>query len=919
MKQFASLSLLSIALFSTHTEAKQSLTFNDVFDFKQAKHHTLSDNGQFLAFSAEPYRGDSQGQVYSLASQKLIAEIAGGTKPSINKNALWVGFTVTPSLLESESSSKDEKKKLTNKLVLVNTQSGAQLSFEKVVDYQISDDGNWLAYRKKEKPAKNKKSDDKPSASLKADKDDKAHTLYLVNLTNQQATSYDAVLDYDFAADSMKLLVSQTFQDGANNQISLIEVSDTPKQTPLIQEPGLTTAQIDWHPNKASVAFTASNYLNDDMRRRDYTLYLWQQDSNQLSTITPQYQNWFVGKQAKLSWSLNGERLYFEATPQKTNKVTKKKYKTAADLTDFDVVRDQRGLTIWHPEDDYIKPREKKQWQEKQKYIHYQAVYHLADGKSIQLETPEVGSVSVHKEATHLLGRSNLAYRKEETHNGFFNDFFAVDVATGNKQLIIKKSRFAPSLSPNGQFTVYQKGSEIVFKNLSKNTEQVVTQGINAEFIDKSHDYPSEQPAFGVAGWSKDNNTFYLYDKYDIWAFDSASLQGARLTKGYLTQTQYRIVNLNKSEIGIADDAKLTLSSYNLDNKQSGIASLNLATKQLKAELTGEAKYTVVTKAKDADTLLFTKQDYHTYPDFWVTSIDFANKAKVTNLNPQIAQFNWGEKPELVDYKGYNGNPLKGVLIKPAGYKKGDKVPVVIYFYRFMTDRMYDFPKMELNHRPNFPMFTSNGYAVFLPDIEFEIGHPGKSSTQTMINAAQKLIDMGVAHPDKIGLQGHSWAGYQSAFMITQTDMFKAVVSGAPVSNMTSAYSGIRLKTGLARQFQYETGQSRIGKNLFEARDLYIENSPVFFADKVNTPIMIMFGDRDDAVPWDEGVQYYLALKRANKDVIFLQYHDEPHHLKKFPNQLDFSIRMMEYFEHHLKGKPAPDWIKQGEAYQSED
>ena len=228
---------------------------------------------------------------------------------------------------------------------------------------------------------------------------------------------------------------------------------------------------------------------------------------------------------------------------------------------------------------------------------------------------------------------------------------------------------------------------------------------------------------------------------------------------------------------------------------------------------------------------------------------------------------------------------------------------------------MYDFHKMELNHRPNFPMFTSNGYAVFLPDIRFEVGHPGRSSTKTMINAAQKLIDLGIADPDKIGLQGHSWAGYQSAFMVTKTDMFKAVVSGAPVSNMTSAYSGIRLKSGLARQFQYETGQSRIGKNLFEAPELYIENSPVFFADKVNTPIMIMFGDKDGAVPWQEGIQYYLALRRAGKDAIFLQYEGEPHHLKKFPNQVDFSIRMMEYFDHHLKGKPAPVWMQKGEDF----
>jgi dipeptidyl aminopeptidase/acylaminoacyl peptidase len=437
-------------------------------------------------------------------------------------------------------------------------------------------------------------------------------------------------------------------------------------------------------------------------------------------------------------------------------------------------------------------------------------------------------------------------------------------------------------------------------------------------FANDQHDYPSEQPGYGFAGWSSDSQTLYAYSKHDIWAFDVTTLQAQRLTNGYQTNTRYRVRNLDKNTIAFDAADTLLVSAFNLQNKQTGVATLDLSDNTLIHVLSGEAKFDLVSKAKETDTLIYTRQSYHEFPDFWVSNTALKQSTKLTELNPQKEQFLWGGQPELVQYKGFDGEDLQGVLIKPAGYQAGDKVPVVIYFYRYMSQRMYDFPKMELNHRPNFPMFTSNGYAIFLPDIRFEVGHPGKSSTQTMINAAQKLIDMGVADKDKIGLQGHSWAGYQSAFMVTQTDMFKAVVSGAPVSNMTSAYSGIRLNSGLARQFQYETGQSRIGKDLFEAQDLYIENSPVFFADKVNTPIMIMFGDQDGAVPWQEGIQYYLALRRAGKDVIFLQYEGEPHHLKKFPNQVDFSIRMMEYFDHHLKGKPAAKWISSGIPYEQE-
>ena len=369
-------------------------------------------------------------------------------------------------------------------------------------------------------------------------------------------------------------------------------------------------------------------------------------------------------------------------------------------------------------------------------------------------------------------------------------------------------------------------------KDLANNTVTPLSKAVNAVFADDKHDYPSEVDGYGVAGWYKDGSKVLINSKYDIWAFDVESGEAQVLTQGQAKQVQYRVVNLDDDKLGFDDQEQLLLRAFNVNNKHTHIGALDLVNNTVRTLLAGEARFDVKMKAKHADKYIFTKQSYHQFPDFWQADAQLTNPRQITDLNPQISQFKWGQKPELVSYKGYDGEDLQGVLIKPADYVEGEQVPVVIYFYRYMSQRRYDFPKMELNHRPNFPMFTSNGYAVFLPDIRFEIGKPGPSSTQTMINAAQKLIDIGVAKKDAIGLQGHSWAGYQSAFMVTQTDMFKAVVSGAPVSNMTSAYSGIRLKSGLARQFQYETGQSRIGKALYEDVDAYIDNSPVFLPIK---------------------------------------------------------------------------------------
>jgi len=330
--------------------------------------------------------------------------------------------------------------------------------------------------------------------------------------------------------------------------------------------------------------------------------------------------------------------------------------------------------------------------------------------------------------------------------------------------------------------------------------------------------------------------------------------------------------------------------------------------------LDGAKKYTVVAKADEADILLYTRQSYTEFPDLWVTDLKFKKPRKLSDLNAQTNGIAWGEA-ELVEWSSLDGTPMQGILIKPGNYEPGKKYPVLVYYYRFFSNRLYDFNRVELTHRPCFPYYASNGYAIFLPDIRFDIGNPGYSATKCLVPGVQKLIDTGIADPEAICLHGHSWSGYQTAFAITQTNIFTCAIAGAPVSNMTSAYSGIRWGSGLARQFQYEKSQSRIGGNLWEARDLYIENSPVFFADRIETPLLIMFGDKDDAVPWYQGIELYLAMRRLEKESHFLQYRNEPHHPKVYANKLDCTIRYKEYLDHYLKGEPAAEWIKTGIPY----
>ena len=319
-------------------------------------------------------------------------------------------------------------------------------------------------------------------------------------------------------------------------------------------------------------------------------------------------------------------------------------------------------------------------------------------------------------------------------------------------------------------------------------------------------------------------------------------------------------------------------------------------------------------KAKDAEVYLLTGQTFNEFPDLLTTDATFREMRKVSNANPQKAQLVWGTA-EVVPFKNADGVPLTAALYKPENFDAKKKYPMLVYIYEKLTDRVNRFVDPRPGHSINLSYYASNGYLVLTPDIVYTTGYPGQSALKCVLPAIQAVVDRGFVDEKAIGIQGHSWGGYQIAYMVTQTNRFRAVAAGAPVANMISAYDGIRWGTGLPRQFQYERTQSRIGGSIWQYPTRFIENSPIFWADRVQTPVMLLHNDGDDAVPWYQGVEFYLALRRLGKEVYLFVYNGEPHGLRKRPNQKDYTIRLQQYFDHYLKGAPAPDWMEKGVPY----
>jgi dipeptidyl aminopeptidase/acylaminoacyl peptidase len=434
-------------------------------------------------------------------------------------------------------------------------------------------------------------------------------------------------------------------------------------------------------------------------------------------------------------------------------------------------------------------------------------------------------------------------------------------------------------------------------------------------FDQETWDTPSDPAPWGVAGWTQGDRSVLVYDRFDVWELDPAGRRPARVVTGLRgppRQDGLPLGGPGPEERSIDPRQPLLLRVFNEDTKASGYFSDRLGSAAAPVRLVmDDRQLGTPTKAREADVYLWTRQTVREFPDVWVSGATFADARRMSEANPQQSRYRW-PSAELVSWRSDDGHELQGLLYKPEGFDPSRKYPMVVYFYESLSDNLHQY-RMDVPRNVIHPtLYASNDYLVFMPDIHYTNGYPGASALRSIVPGVRSLVARGFVDSAAVGTQGQSWGGYQTAYMITRTNVFRAAMAGAPVANMTSAYGGIRWQSGLARAFQYERGQSRIGATPWQNRDLYIENSPLFAADRIQTPLMIMHNDNDGAVPWYQGIEMFVALRRLGKEVYLINYNGDEHNPTKRANQVDLAIRMMQFFDHHLKGRPQPDWMRPG-------
>ncbi len=571
---------------------------------------------------------------------------------------------------------------------------------------------------------------------------------------------------------------------------------------------------------------------------------------------------------------------------------------------------------LWHWKDPRLQTEQQVQ-EQRDRAFSYLAEYRIQPAKFIRLADDELRTVTPAPKDRFAVGTDDREYELMGNMDGRrYEDVYAINLETGERKLAAKRVRWFNGPSPDGESLLYFEDGNYMVHSMKTGQTRNITQGAPVSFVDTEDDHNVVKPPTSVVGWASDSTSVLLSDNWDIWQvpveggqFVNLTVNGRKDALRY--QNRFALESVPARETGIDLSKPQYFRVYGEWTKKGGIGRLEPGKPGLQMVMWGDAAYSRLTRAKDADQYVYTRETSLAPADYYITDAKFGEGSRLTDMGPQVAAFRWSSGVQLVNYTSDKGDKLQAALFLPANYEKGKSYPTMVNFYEKMSQTANQFAAPSANGF-NRSVYTSNGYAVLIPDITYKVNDPGMSAVWCMVPAVKAAIATGVVDAKHIGITGHSWGGYQTAFLVTQTDVFAAAVAGAPLTDMVSMYSLIYKNTGGANGAIFESSQGRFKGGFWDNWDAYYRNSPVFFAKNVKTPLMILHNDKDGAVDFTQGVEYFNTLRRLQKPVIMLEYLGENHGLRKPANMHDYTVRMKEFFDHYLMGAPAPDWMVNG-------
>jgi dipeptidyl aminopeptidase/acylaminoacyl peptidase len=905
---------------------KKPLTHKDILKWERITETVISNNGKFIVYKQEPWKGDPTLKITTPKAEEIIS-VKCGTDAQITFDSKFVVFTLKPAedTIRQLKLKKTKKEDLPiNKLAIFYLETRKTDTIEKLISVKVPEKwASWIAWQTEVPKDTTKKAKAEAEGKAKAEakkEDEKVYPLFVKNFKTGVTNEFPAVSSYLFAEEKEVLVFisegkDSTFEAG----VYVLNLPENSTQKIFDGKGKFKELTVNITGEKVAFIGDISEKKKD---AANYSLYYWNKTEKALEILNNANpaitEKWEISENGRLSFSENGNRLFFGTAPKKAPK-------------DTTILEEEIPvLDIWHWNEEELQSAQivNKNRDLKKSYL---AVFHLDSEKAVQLETQVFSGIRQIKkgDSDKLVAWSNRPYAVQSMWEGSpeRNDFYLVDINSGEAKIFKKDSRATPQVSPGGKYLYWYNAIDTSWYSYHIQTEKEfkITSPATVQCADELNDVPNFPDGYRAAGWLENDEAFLVYDRFDIWKVHPENQEKPiNLTQnGRQKNISYRLVKFDEEpgsrrvgsgdEKGINPKEPLFLTGHNEITRADGYYLIDLNKSATQKELiSGNFKLNTPKKAKDAEVIVFTKEDFQTYPNLLATDLSYKKQQKISNAAPQQKDFIWGTA-ELVSWTSLDGRKLEGTLHKPENFDPTKNYPMIVNFYEKSSQTLFSY-RMPEPHRStiDYHYYTSNGYLVFNPDIYYKEGYPGEDAFNCVMPGVTALIEKGFVDEKHIGAQGHSWGGYQVAYLATRTNLFAAIESGAPVVNMISAYGGIRWTTGLNRSFQYEHQQSRIGKSIWESPLRYIENSPIFTLDKINTPILIMHNDDDGAVPWYQGIEFFTGLRRLQKPAWLLNYNEADHWPTKLRDKHDFQIRMAQFFDHYLKGEPMPKWMKDG-------
>ena len=864
--------------------ASKSLTIDDLVTWQRITDREISDNGKWVACKMEPWEGDATVYLYAAQGQET-ATFSPADKFAFSASSGYLVVTQTPgkSTVDSLKVLKTKEDKMPMNTLVIYSVAGKKETIDSLKTFKLADEADWIAYQRGRKDS----------------------TLYVRSLDGSKTFQFPTVTDFQFAKKSGMLY----YTSAAEGEAGIFTLNPEKGSPALIKEGKGVFKQTTFDEKGERLAFL---YCADkDSSYKALSLWLSEHNAPAKEIATRGNKafpaEWVINENGMLQFSKSASRLFFGTSPEPRQK----------DTTQLAENRPNVQVWSWDEPVQYTVQNYNK---EKDLRESYQAVYNLGNGSIFQLANEELPNIQLGNEGDAplaLLSTSRPYSLSSMWEARTRSDYYTVSLDNGERKQIAQADYGRFRLSPQGKYAYWYGETDSCWYTiaLAEGKQYRLTTPESFPAWDEENDVPDYPYAHGAAGWTANDQNLLIYDRYDIWKFDpTAATPPINLTvNGRKEKLSYRLEQLDKEARFIDLGKPQLLKGFNEATKGYGFYNARLSAPAApKTLLAGNYMLRSINKAKNTDDVIYTMETFQQYPDIHYSTLAFKKSVQLTHGDKQQEGFIWGTA-ELVSWISLDGRPLEGVVYKPANFDPNKKYPMMVNFYERNSETLYNY-RMPEPHRStiDYHLYNSNEYVIFNPDIRYVDGYPGESCYNCLMPGITMMIAKGYIDEKGIGAQGHSWGGYQVAYLATRTNLFSAIESGAPVVNMFSAYGGIRWGSGMARSFQYEHTQSRLGATPWSSPLRYLENSPLFTMDKVQTPILIMHNDADGHVPWYQGIEYFVAMKRLGKPCWLLNYTGEPHWPMHMANRIDFQRRMFQFFNHYLKNDKMPKWMSEG-------